>query len=185
MTSKYRDIAFTASVRRAQDQFGGRQLTGAVDPSTPEDRLTPAEAEFISARDGFYLASVGEDGWPYVQFRGGPPGFLKVLDPATLAYADFRGNRQYISMGNVDANDRVSLFFMDYAGQRRLKLYARAEVHAAADRPDLAESVADPEYPAHVERVIVLRVVAYDWNCPQHITPRYTVKEIRALEAGR
>jgi predicted pyridoxine 5'-phosphate oxidase superfamily flavin-nucleotide-binding protein len=182
MTRKYTRITFTDSVKEAQEHYGSRTTAQRVEEWDMDDEhLSENEREFISKRDGFYMATVNGDGWPYLQFRGGPRGFLKVLDDATLAYADFRGNRQYISTGNARANDRVALFFMDYATQRRLKVMARAEIVDADDRPDLLERVALEGYRARVERVVQLHVVAFDWNCPQHITPRFTRDEFRDM----
>ena len=181
MTRKYPEIAFTPSVKAAQTDHGsreaGRRLAAG---SADEEHLSLPEIAFIGERDSFYLATVNEDGWPYVQFRGGPKGFLKVLDTRTLGFADYRGNRQYISTGNLRADDRVSLFFMDYPNRRRLKMFARAEVLPADDRPELAARLVEPDYPARVERLVLLHVVAFDWNCPQHITPRYTLEELAA-----
>jgi len=157
-----------------------RKNTGADDP---RNVLTPIEAEFIEARDGFYQATVNENGWPYVQFRGGPPGFLKVLDEQTIGYADFRGNIQYLSVGNMAANDRVALILMDYANRRRLKIWARARIVHADEDPDLLARLEIPTYRARVERAVVLTIEALDWNCPQHITPRFTEGEIHELTA--
>jgi predicted pyridoxine 5'-phosphate oxidase superfamily flavin-nucleotide-binding protein len=134
---------------------------------------------FIARRDSFYIASVSETGWPYLQHRGGPAGFLKVLDEKTLGFADFRGNRQYISVGNLKSDDRVSLFLMDYANQTRLKILGRARVINSADAETL-QRLALPEYRAQVERGIVITIAAFDWNCPQHITQRFTLDEIEA-----
>ncbi|MCH7547573.1 MAG: pyridoxamine 5'-phosphate oxidase family protein [Planctomycetes bacterium] len=147
-----------------------------------EDRLSAREIDFIAQRDGFYLGTVSEDGWPYVQYRGGPTGFLKVIDDATLAYADFRGNMQLLSTGNIGHDDRVSLFFMDYAHRRRLKILARAEIIDGRDDPALLKRLSDPSYAAKPERAFVLHVEAFDWNCPQHITPRFTEAEIATRE---
>ena len=178
----YHQIAFTPAVKLAQARYGSAAGYAGADeaPGGPvrNSRLGPAEEAFIAARDGFYLASVSETGWPYVQFRGGPPGFLHVLDGATLGYADFRGNRQYITTGNVAGNDRVSLFLMDYANRRRLKVFGHAEIADAADRPDLADRLRMPDYRGRVERLVLIHIVGYDWNCPQHITPRYTAAEV-------
>ena len=124
---------------------------------------------------------MGENGWPYVQHRGGPAGFVKVFDERTLGYADFRGNRQYISVGNLNANDRISLIFMDYAQQRRLKIWGRAQLVHEEDKPQLINALQDPAYRAPVERAVIIQVEAYEWNCPQHITPRYTESEINQL----
>jgi predicted pyridoxine 5'-phosphate oxidase superfamily flavin-nucleotide-binding protein len=146
--------------------------------------LTDREIEFIRTRDSFYMATVGENGWPYVQFRGGPQGFLKVLDERTIGFADFRGNRQYISVGNLNDNRRVALILMDYPGRNRLKLWATADVTDVQDDPELGTKLTIESYDAKVERAIVLTVQAYDWNCPQHIVSRYTSGEI-ASEIAR
>jgi len=178
MTRQYPAVAFTDSVRAVQDHYGTRHQNEKLAASDFDDRrFSNREAEFIAERDSFYLASVNEQGWPYVQFRGGPKGFLKVLDEGTLAYADFRGNLQYITTGNVAHDERVSLILMDYAGRKRLKIMARAEIFDAADHPEWIAQVEDPDYRARVERAVVLRVEAFDWNCPQHITPRFTEEE--------
>jgi len=184
MPRHYTRIAFTDSVQRAQERYGGRDAAARVAGWSVDDRtLTARERDHVEARDGFYMATVSEDGWPYVQFRGGPPGFLKVLDEHTLGFADLRGNRQYVSTGNLSANDRVALILMDYPRRARLKLYARAEVHAADERPELLARLADPADAARAERVVLLHVEAFDWNCPQHITPRWSEAELAA--AGR
>lgn len=180
MSRRFADIAFTDSVKAAQARYGGRAANrGLEQPEEQPIALGEHEQAFIAARDGFYQATVGQNGWPYVQFRGGPPGFLKVLDERTIGYADFRGNRQYLSVGNLAADNRIALILMDYPSRRRLKLWARARVVDEADDPDLIARLEVPSYRAQVERAIVLRVEAYDWNCPRHITPRYTQQEIR------
>ena len=142
------------------------------------DRFTAGEAAFIAARDSFYLATISESGWPYVQHRGGPPGFLKLLDDTTLAFADYRGNRQYISLGNVRADDRVCLILVDYPHKARLKILAHMRAEDLAESPDLAGRLLDTDYGAKAERAFVLRLETFDWNCPQHIRPRYTTDEI-------
>lgn len=182
MPNKFQDIAFTPSVKQAQKHYGSRLHLAKFE--TGSDRnylLTDAESDFIEQRDGFYMATVGESGQPYIQFRGGPAGFLKVLDERTLGYADFRGNLQYISVGNLSANNKAAIILMDYANRRRLKIFAEIEIHDAADRPDLFEKLADPGYDAKVERAFILKVEGFDWNCPQHITPRYTIEEVRQM----
>jgi predicted pyridoxine 5'-phosphate oxidase superfamily flavin-nucleotide-binding protein len=185
MPRKYPALAFTQSVKAAQEHYGSRRQAERLESMSMDDQqLSLSEIAFIGERDGFYLATVGESGWPYLQFRGGPKGFLKALDTRTLAYADFRGNRQYISTGNLRADERVSLFFMDYPNRKRLKLFARAEVHDAGERPDLVARLADPGYPSKIERVVLFHVVAFDWNCPQHITPRYTAEEFAARQTA-
>ncbi len=182
MRHKYLEIAGTPSVKAAQAHYGSRAQYARLERGdVVHDRLGPDEAAFVAARDGFYLASVSGTGWPYVQYRGGPAGFLRVLDPATLGFADFRGNRQYITVGNTAADGRVSLFLMDYARRERLKVFGRLRFTDAQDDPALAERLAVPEYPGRVERSAVIAVEAFDWNCPQHITPRYTEGELAEL----
>ena len=183
MAKNFSEIAFTDSVKAQQEQYGSRQQYARMDRLARGTTLTFTETEFIAARDGFYLATVGETGYPYVQFRGGPPGFLRVLDAQTLGYADFRGNRQYITVGNLDQNDRASLILMDYANRSRLKIYARIEVINPKDRPELMEKLSVPGYDAKIERAMLLHVEAFDWNCPQHITPRFTMEELQAMNA--
>ncbi len=178
----YAKTMFTGSVREAQEHYGTRETAKRMEEIGDDSALTGREIVFITSLDGFYMASVGDDGWPYMQFRGGPAGFLKVLDPSTLAYGDFRGNKQYISTGNLRHDDRVALFFMDYANRQRLKLMARTEIFDAAERSDLLAQVEDPGYAARIERVVLLHVVAFDWNCPQHITPRFTEQEFASTK---
>jgi predicted pyridoxine 5'-phosphate oxidase superfamily flavin-nucleotide-binding protein len=182
VSHRYSEILFTDSVRAAQEGFGSRAQGERLRAHGPaNDMLTAAERTFIEARDGFFLASVSESGWPYVQFRGGPAGFVRVLDDRTLAYPDFRGNRQYISTGNLERDDRVALIFMDYADPARLKLLGRVRIIDAAQAPQLASRLELPGYRAKVERVVLIAVEAFDWNCPQHITPRYTAAEFDAV----
>jgi predicted pyridoxine 5'-phosphate oxidase superfamily flavin-nucleotide-binding protein len=142
------------------------------------NRFGENEAAFIANRDSFYMATVSETGWPYVQHRGGPRGFLKVIDESTLAFADFRGNRQYITTGNAMADDGTCLFLIDYPHRARLKIYAHIETLALDDDPALTALVAVPDYKAKIERVFRLRLEAFDWNCQQHIVPRFTEPEI-------
>ncbi len=172
------DIAATPSVRAAQAAAGSADLWSDFPGDRAFDRFTAAEQAFVAARDSFYLASVSETGWPYVQHRGGPAGFLKVRDETTLGFADYRGNRQYISLGNVMADDRVALILVDYPNRRRLKLYGRMEVRGIAEDPVLAERLADPGSRGKAERSLLIRLASFDWNCPQHITPRFTETEL-------
>ncbi len=183
MLNDFLAIATTPSVLAAQHANGSAGLYDKAGGHRPLDRFGPTEAEFIAARDSFYMASVSETGWPYIQHRGGPAGFLKLLDERTLGFADFRGNRQYITLGNAAADDRVALIMVDYARRRRLKLYARIEVRDLADDPDLAARLALPGYRAVPEHGLLLHLEAFDWNCPQHITPRFTEAEIAAASA--
>jgi predicted pyridoxine 5'-phosphate oxidase superfamily flavin-nucleotide-binding protein len=178
MTYKFLDITATPSVQAAQAANGSRDLWAQFKGHRTFDLLTEREVAFIEARDSFYMATVSESGWPYIQHRGGPPGFLKVLDEKTLGFADFRGNRQYISLGNIDADGRVALILMDYPRRARLKILAHMRARDLAAEPALAERVALPGYSAKVERAFVLRLEAFDWNCQQHITPRFTLADI-------
>jgi uncharacterized protein len=178
MSQAFSDIAFTPAVRAMQTRMGSRKSYARLDESADRrDGLSQVEADFIGERDGFYQATVSETGWPYVQFRGGPAGFLKVLDEKTIGYADFRGNVQYISVGNVAGNDRVAIILMDYANRRRLKILGRVRIIELAEDPDLVAQLESPHYRARVERGVIISVEGYDWNCPQHITPRFTEAE--------
>jgi uncharacterized protein len=172
------DIAATPSVKAAQAANGAAEFWSNFHGDRVSDRFNEAETAFIELRDSFYMASVSETGWPYVQHRGGPPGFLHVLDERTLAFADFRGNRQYISVGNLTTNDRVALILMDYPRRRRLKILAHAEMKDLASDDMLATQLRIPSYQAKVERAVVLHLEAFDWNCPQHITPRFSEAEL-------
>lgn len=184
--SRFARIAFTPQVRAVQERMGSRSAYARVEAAADaaEVALGEEESAFLAARDSFYLASVSETGWPYVQHRGGPKGFVCVVDPRTLAFADYRGNRQYVSVGNVAEDDRVALLFVDYPRRARLKVLARAEIVEAAARPDVVAALTDlapAPARARVERAFVLHVEAFDWNCPQHITPRYTEEELRPV----
>ena len=185
MALEYLQTVTTPAVQAAQQHYYGRaQNYGPADPAarTP---LGPDEVEFIAARDSFYLATVSETGWPYLQHRGGPPGFLRVLDAHTLAFADFKGNRQLLSTGNVAAgNDRAALFLMDYSARTRLKLLGHVRVLDAQEEPGLAAQVAPPALLARTECVFVVDVASFDWNCPQYITPRYTRPEVETAIAA-
>jgi uncharacterized protein len=172
------DIARTQSVRAVQAAMGSDGLYQDFEGDRAFDKFTPRESAFISDRDSFYMATVSETGWPYVQHRGGRRGFLKVVDEKTLAFADYRGNRQYISVGNLTASDRVALILMDYPRQARLKIYARVEAVPLDANPALAQLVIDPTYRARPERIMMLHLSAFDYNCQQHITPRFTEAEI-------
>jgi predicted pyridoxine 5'-phosphate oxidase superfamily flavin-nucleotide-binding protein len=180
------DLATSASVRSAQAEMGVDHLWTPGQVDRQMETFTENEEAFIAERDSFYMASVSETGWPYVQYRGGPPGFLKVIDETTLAFADFRGNRQYISVGNLDANDRVALILVDYPRRARLKILAHTERLALDAEPGLLERVSDPGYRGKPERIFRLKLAAFDWNCPQHIVPRFSEAEIsRAVQPLR
>ncbi|MDT5242378.1 MAG: uncharacterized protein QOD97_4576 [Mycobacterium sp.] len=182
MSKHYGTIAFTDHVRDIQNDHGSgafysrKRIQGKAAPGV--DALTEEEKEYLGQRDSFYLATVSETGWPYVQFRGGPVGFVRVVDDHTIGWADFRGNLQYISTGNLSGDDRVALIAMDYVQQRRLKIYGHARIVTAEEDPALLATFADPAYDAVVERAVLVAVEAFDWNCPQHITPRFTVGEL-------
>ncbi len=176
------DIMFTETVKAEQARMGSREAYAKMTARPAPEVLSEREAAFIAARDSFYMASVTETGWPYVQHRGGPKGFLRVIGPARLGFADYRGNKQYVSTGNFQTDGRASLFLMDYPNRARLKILARASVVMAADAPDLA-AMLHVEGEGRVERVFTLEVEAFDWNCPQFITPRFTEDEVRAAMA--
>lgn len=179
MAMKYLEMGMTGAVRRAQTQYYGR----AVDiPEAPErDPLGQDEAAFIAERESFYLGSISETGWPYIQHRGGPQGFLRVVNETTLAFADYKGNRQLLTTGNVSVNDRVALFLMDYPNRARLKILGHARVEDARTHPELVAQLTDPKMQSAVERLIFIDVVSFDWNCPKYITPRYSIEEVEEL----
>lgn len=180
MSYGFLDVFETPGVRAAQIANGSRAMWENFDRDRAFDRFTANEAAFIAARDSFYMATVSETGWPYVQHRGGPPGFLKVLDDKTLGFADFRGNRQYISVGNAAGNDRVALILVDYPNRSRLKILAHMESRSLTAEPELAARLALGRYKAVPERALILHLQSFDWNCAQHITPRYTAPEIES-----
>jgi hypothetical protein len=181
MTDKFFEIAFTDSVRKEQAHYFGKAQQ--AHQSAEGDALTAEEMAFIRERDSFYMATVSETGWPYIQHRGGKPGFLRVVSPTELAFADYKGNRQLLSTGNVAANDRVCLFLMDYPQRTRLKILGHARVEDAREHPGLVASFSEPEMKRLVERVFLIAVVSYNWNCPQYITPRYTAAEVERAVA--
>lgn len=175
---RFREIAFTPAVLDAQQAAYGR--IQARPESRERDRIGPDEREFLEARDSFYLATVNSEGWPYLQHRGGPPGFLRVLDERRLAFPDRRGNRQLLTVGNLAGNDRVALLAMDYPGRQRLKVLGRARAGSAAQLGIYTGTLDEPK---DVERWLEIRVEGLDWNCPKHITPRYTLAEVEAHTA--
>lgn len=178
MSYRFLDIAVTPSVRAMQAAMGSEALWADSGGHRAPDRFTDVEARFIADRESFYIATVSESGWPYVQHRGGPRGFLNVLDSRTLAFADFRGNRQYISTGNTSASDRACLFLMDYVHRTRLKIYVRVEVVALDADQLLTQRVALAGYKATPERIFRMHLEAFDWNCSQHIVRRFAEPEI-------
>ena len=180
MNQNFTKFAFTDSVKSAQEHYGSRKAYARMESSGDRYNLTDREIPFIQSRDSFYMATVGENGWPYINFRGGPKGFLKVIDDTTLAYADFRGNKQYISVGNINVTHKATLLLMDYPKQQRLKIWVTSKIIDAHEDSEPLQRLQTSGYKARIERLITFRIQAYDWNCPQHITPRYTSEEISA-----
>jgi uncharacterized protein len=183
MSDRYLDIATTPSVAAARTKYRG--IEAATDGPVRNDRLGPREAAFIESVDGFYLGTVSETGWPYIQYRGGPPGFLRVFDAGRIGFADFAGNRQYLTTGNLSANAKVALFLMDYANRRRLKLLGLAAIVDPRDDESLAGALAVADYRATIERLIVIRVEACNWNCSRHIAARFRAADIAPALAAR
>jgi uncharacterized protein len=185
MGRRFAEIAFTPAVKEEQERHGSRrQYQRVEEQGEPGDRLGPHERAFIQARDGFYMSTISETGWPYIQYRGGPKGFLKILDDRTLGFADLGGNMQYISTGNLKLNDRVALFLMDYPHQRRLKILGHVQVYEGdSEAKKWIDRLKTDERNSRPERAYVIRVAAFDWNCPQHITQRFTIEELQMLKA--
>jgi hypothetical protein len=183
MGRRFAELAFTPLVKAQQEKHGSRRQYERVEQSViPGSHLGPDEQAMIRTRDGFYMATVSESGWPYVQYRGGNKGFLRVLDEQTIGFADLRGNKQYISLGNLQHDDRVALFLMDYPSQSRLKILGHAEFHEDdATAQELLETLRVPEEKTPAERAVLVHVEAFDWNCQQHITPRYTEEELSEI----
>ena len=182
MAHQFLSTNFTAGVLRAQETFYGRSQK--VPPAPGPDELGAQEEVFIQRRDSFYMATTNSDGWPYLQHRGGPAGFLRVLGPHQLGFADFKGNRQMLTTGNLDGNDRVALFLMDYPNRERQKILGHARVLDAREHAALADQLSPtPELRSKIERVFLIEVVSFDWNCPQYITPRYTEAEMEQAVA--
>ena len=182
MSYRFADIVFTPAVQELQKRYGSRDQYARMQASgEPEVTLGPHETDFLAQADSFYLATVSETGWPYVQHRGGPRGFLKVLSPMQIGFADFRGNLQYVSAGNASRNDRVSIIVMDYVHRQRLKFLGHLRfIEVAEADPAIMRQVELPDYKARVERVAVIDVAAFDWNCPQHISQRFTLEQVEA-----
>lgn len=192
MSESYARIAFTDHVKAAQERYGSRaaiarwegQHGDLLSGESGGDQLTELEREFITARDSFYIATVLDTGWPYVQFRGGPPGFVTCPDAREITWPDFRGNRQYITTGNLDLDGRVALIFMDYPNQLRLKVFGTAVATDVRHDGTDGQSATVARYGARIERVVRVEIAAFDWNCPQHITPRFSAEEVRLVTAG-
>lgn len=184
MPKTFGSLIFTPAIKALQERHGSRHQYAKLESSgAAQDRLGPDETAFLSERDSFYMATIGATGWPYVQHRGGPRGFLKVIDDHTIAFADFRGNKQFITAGNLSTDDRVALIMVDYPGQARLKILGRAEILEGEAARDWIERLRSTDYKAVIERVFVIHVEAFDWNCRQHITPRFTADEIQEAVA--
>lgn len=182
MTHAISDVAFTPSVKRVQERKGSRKAYANMEEKGGwRETITKDLAHFIGGRDSFYLGTASVDGQPYIQHRGGKPGFLKVLDERTLAFADFRGNRQYITTGNLAENDKAYIFLMDYPNRRRIKIWGRARV--IDDDDEILARLADPDYKGVPEQAVVFEVVGWDVNCPQHIAPRFTEQQVAQIVA--
>lgn len=182
MSQNFMELAFTESVKAEQEKHGSRISYQRMEDRNPnQTKLSIRETHFIEQRDGFYLSTVGENGWPYVQFRGGPRGFLKSIDAHTLAYADFRGNMQYISSGNMHSTKKAALILLDYPSRTRIKIWAETEILKPEEHPEMLEQLTAPDYQAKVERIVLFRIKGFDWNCPQHITPKFTFEEMKEL----
>jgi len=179
MAHNFGSLVFTPVVKALQEKHGSRRRYARTEGDASADSLGPEESAFIAERDSFYMATIGATGWPYVQHRGGPKGFLKVIDDSTLAFADFRGNKQFISTGNLATDNRAALIMVDYPRQERLKILGRTEILEGEPAREWIERLREPGYKAVIERVYVIRVEAFDWNCPQHITPRFTAEQIQ------
>ncbi len=180
MARNFAEIAYSPAVKEMQEKMGSRPSYARMEQATFADGLTGNEEAFIAERDSFYMASTGDSGYPYIQHRGGPKGFLKVLDSKHIAFIDFKGNMQYISVGNLATNNKVALIMVDYPAKARLKVYATATIVDLKDGPGLFARLDLGDYKFKPERMMVLEIEAYDWNCPQYITPRYTLEEIDA-----
>ncbi|MDN3547986.1 pyridoxamine 5'-phosphate oxidase family protein [Mucilaginibacter aquaedulcis] len=175
----YPKMAFTDAVKDFQERYGSRATYGRMEQHRYVEGFTESEVEFIENQDNFYMSTISENGYPYIQFRGGPKGFLKVIDQETLGFLDFSGNKQYISTGNLATNNKTALFLLDQAAKARLKIFAEASVLPIESNTELFNKLNLDDYKFKPERIILFKVKAYDWNCPQHITPRYTLEEIR------
>jgi uncharacterized protein len=187
MGRRFAELAFTPLVKQQQQIHGSRRQYQRVEESANRgDRLGPYEQSFIQARDGFYMATISETGWPYIQFRGGPKGFLHVIDDRTIGFADLRGNKQYISVGNLGHDNRVSLFLMDYVAQQRLKILGTAQIYEGdSAAKEWIERLRTDEKEDWPERAMVIRVEAFDWNCQQHIPQRFTLQELNEMQSRK
>lgn len=178
MARNFAEIAFTDAVKAIQEKHGSRRSYERLEKNQVVNGLSENEIMFIADRDSFYLASIGVNGFPYIQHQGGPKGFLKVLDSKRIGFIDFSGNKQYISVGNFETNPNVALIMLDYPAKARLKLFAKVEIIELKNNPELYSVLDLNDYDFKPERMILFNIEAYDWNCPQHITPRYTIEDI-------
>lgn len=186
MALNFAEIAFTDAVKEMQEKHGSRRAYERMEKLNIVDGLSLNEIEFIRNQDSFFMATFGAGDFPYIQHRGGPKGFLKVLDSKSIAFIDFTGNKQYISIGNLVTNKNVALIMVDYPNRARLKIYAKAEIIELKDNLELFELLSPDDYNFKAERMMIFHIEAFDWNCPQHITPRYTVEDIeKALAQQR
>ena len=185
MAKNFAALAFTDTVKAMQEKLGSRSGYARMEKNNYVDGLTENEIDFITQRDSFYMASIGENNFPYIQHRGGPKGFLKVLDANRIGFIDFKGNMQYISVGNIVTNNNVALIMVDYPARARLKILAKVEIVELKDDLALYNQLDLSEYKFKPERMMLFTIEAYDWNCPQHITPRYTIQDIEEAFAGQ
>jgi len=180
MAKNFGEIAFSDAAKKLQEKYGSRNNYARMEKFSVIDGLTDGEISFIENQHSFYIASTGSNGFPYIQHRGGPKGFLKVLDSKRIGFIDFSGNKQFVSVGNIATNSKVALIMIDYPQKARLKLYAKATIVALNEDPELYELLDLAAYKYKPERMLILNIEAYDWNCPQHIIPKYTISEIEA-----
>lgn len=185
MAKNFATLAFTKEVKEMQERMGSRSSYARMEKDTYVDGLTENEIDFIAERDSFYMASIGKNDFPYIQHRGGPKGFIKVLDSKRIGFIDFKGNMQYITVGNIATNNNVALIMVDYPSRSRLKILAKAEIVELKNDPSLYDLLDLADYKFRPERMMVFNIEAYDWNCPQHITPRYTVADIEEAFASQ
>ncbi|MEO6287460.1 MAG: pyridoxamine 5'-phosphate oxidase family protein [Dyadobacter sp.] len=181
----YSKLAFSDDIKAIQDRMGSRGAYERVEKMSYVDGLTAVENRFIAEMDSFYMASFGNNEYPYVQHRGGPKGFIKVIDEQTIGIVDFSGNRQYISVGNIAKNPKVSLILVSYPLRARLKIFAEAEIIEIHDNPALFDQLKPEDYKFKPERLMLFHITAYDWNCPQHITPRYSQADIEKITEAK
>lgn len=181
MAKNFAEIAFSDAVKELQEKNGSRKNYERMEKNQVRNGLTENEIGFIEDRDSFYMASMGENGFPYIQHRGGPKGFVKVLDPKRIGFIDFKGNMQFISVGNIATNNNVALIMIDYPTKTRLKIYAKAEIVELKDNPQLYDVLNLEDYEFRPDRMMILHIEAFDWNCPQHITARYTYEDIEEV----